>query len=161
MSFLTSHITRHICYLTPHTPHLLLFTLFCLFITSCEIEMSDNGKLDGNWQLRQIDTLATNGTCDMTYSSIYWGIENDLLQVRDIDNNNQRILFRFKHQGDSLILSQPYNVITKDELEALENDSLLRPLGICGTEEHFLIEQLNSSNLTLKNPVYRLWFRKY
>lgn len=145
---------------SPIAPKLLLL-LSCLFITSCEIEMTDNGKLDGNWQLRQIDTLATNGTCDMSYSSIYWGMENNLLQVRDIDNNNLRILFRFNHQGDSLFIFDPYHVITKDELEPVESDSLLLPLGISQTEEHFLIEQLSNGNLTLKSPIYRLRFRKY
>ena len=154
MLSLTSNISRH-------TFHVIPSLLACLLIVSCEIEMSDNGKLDANWQLRQIDTLATKGTCDMTYSAIYWGIENDVLQVRDIDNSNLKLLFRFKHQGDSLIISQPYHVITKDKLEALENDSLLRPLGICGTEEHFLIEQLSGSNLTLKSPIFRLRFTKY
>jgi hypothetical protein len=123
--------------------------------------MTDNGKLDGNWQLRQIDTLATNGTCNMSYSSIYWGMENNLLQVRDIDDNNLRILFRFNHQGDSLFIFDPYHVITKDELEPVESDSLLLPLGISQTEEHFLIEQLSNGNLTLKSPIYRLRFRKY
>lgn len=145
---------------SPIAPKLLLL-LSCLFITSCEIEMTDNGKLDGNWQLCQIDTLATNGTCDMSYSSIYWGMENNLLQVRDIDNNNLRILFRFNHQGDSLFIFDPYHVITKDELEPVESDSLLLPLGISQTEEHFLIEQLSNGNLTLKSPIYRLRFRKY
>ena len=145
---------------SPIAPKLLLL-LSCLFITSCEIEMTDNGKLDGNWQLRQIDTLATNGTCDMSYSSIYWGMENNLLQVRDIDDNNLRILFRFNHQGDSLFIFDPYHVITKDELEPVESDSLLLPLGISQTEEHFLIEQLSNGNLTLKSPIYRLRFRKY
>ena len=144
----------------PIAPKLLLL-LSCLFITSCEIEMTDNGQLDGNWQLCQIDTLATNGTCNMSYSSIYWGMENNLLQVRDIDDNNLRILFRFNHQGDSLFIFDPYHVITKDELEPVESDSLLLPLGISQTEEHFLIEQLSNGNLTLKSPIYRLRFRKY
>ena len=78
-----------------------------------------------------------------------------------IDDNNLRILFRFNHQGDSLFIFDPYHVITKDELEPVESDSLLLPLGISQTEEHFLIEQLSNGNLTLKSPIYRLRFRKY
>ena len=140
---------------------LVYIILACLFLASCEIETSGNGKLDGNWQLRQIDTLATSGTCDMTYSYIYWGIEADLLQVRDIDNNRLKIFFRVEKQGDSLRIFNPYHAITKDDLESLDNDSLLQPLGITGTEEHFLIEQLNSSTLQLKGSAYRLRFRKY
>ena len=97
----------------------------------------------------------------MTYSYIYWGIENNLLQVRDIDNNNLKILFRFDKQGDRLTLHSPYRVVTKDELEPLEDDELLTPLGIAGTEDTFTFENLSSGNMTLKNELYRLHFRKY
>lgn len=146
---------------------ILYLFLFCillpmsLLLTSCDLETSGNGKLDGNWQLRQIDTLSTGGVCDMTYSYIYWGIENKLLQVRDIDNDNLRILFRFDKQGDHLTIHSPHRVITKDELEPVENAELLTPLGIIGTEDTFIFENLSSGNMTLKNERFRLHFRKY
>ena len=137
------------------------FLSSCFLFTSCDLETSDNGKLDGNWQLRQIDTLSTGGVCDMTYSYIYWGIENKLLQVRDIDNNNLRILFRFDKQGDHLTIHSPHQVITKDELKPLEDAELLTPLGIIETEDTFIVETLSSGNMTLKNERFRLHFRKY
>ena len=135
--------------------------LTCLLLASCEIETSGNGKLDGNWQLRQIDTLTTNGICDMSYSYIYWGIETDLLQVRDIDSDNLKIFFHIEQHADTLILLNPYQVISKSELKALENDSLRQPLGIDGTEDHYLIEKVSNGSLLLKNQRYRLQFRKY
>lgn len=134
--------------------------LSCLLLTACEIERSHNGKLNGNWQLRQIDTLATGGITDMTYSYIYWGVEGTLLQVRDIDEN-LKILFHFNKQGNQLTLLTPCRVITKDELEPLETNELLTPLGITETEETFLIEHLSNGSLTLSNALYRLHFRKY
>ncbi len=141
----------------------IIIPLFLLIISlvSCEIETSHNGKLDGNWQLQHIDTLATNGTCDMTHSYIYWAVENDLLQVRDIDNQNLKILFRFERQDGNLTLHSPHFVVTKDELIPLESDSLLQPLGIPDLRSTFLIESLTHSRMTLKGAQLRLHFRKY
>jgi len=133
----------------------------CILLISCELEVLDNGKIDGNWQLRQIDTLATGGTCDMSHSYIYWAFESTLMQIRDIDNNNLKILFRFERQGDELKIHTPNHVVTKDKLVLLENDSLLSPLGIMGTKETFHIEKLNHENLVLRNQCYKLHFRKY
>ena len=142
---------------------LLAYILFvlCLTLSACEIETSNNGQLDGNWQLRTIDTLQTGGICDMSESYIYWSVENNLLQLRDIDNNNLKILFRFEKKGDLLNIHSPFKVITKDKLEALEDDNLLRPFGIYGTTVDFSIEQLNGSQLVLRNEDYRFHFRKY
>lgn len=139
----------------------LYIFLSCTLLIACDLEIPDNGNLDGNWQLRQIDTLATNGRCDMTYSYVYWGIENQLLQVRDIDNNNLRIFFRFKRESNELTIHSPYRVITKDELTPVEDTEILLPIGITGTEDHFIIENLSSSSMILKNVDYRLHFRKY
>ena len=97
----------------------LIYIIISLILTSCELEMTDNGALDGNWQLRQIDTLSTGGTCDMSRSYIYWAVQNDLLQVRDIDNADFRILFRFEKKGDHLTLRNPYPIIIKAELEPI------------------------------------------
>lgn len=133
----------------------------CLILSACEIETSNNGHLDGNWQLRTIDTLQTGGICDMSRSYIYWSVENNLLQLRDIDNSNLKILFRFEKKGDQLNIHSPFKVITKDELEPLEDDELLRPFGIYGTTADFSIEQLNNSRLVLRNEDYRFHFRKY
>ncbi len=135
--------------------------LVCFSLSACEIETSNNGALDGNWQLRQIDTLATMGVCDMTHSDIYWGIETDLLQVRDIDNGDLRIMFHFERRNDSLRIFNPFHVLTKDNLLPLKNDSLLQPLGIVGTEERFYVEELKSNTLQLKSLYYRLHFRKH
>lgn len=139
----------------------LIYIIISLILTSCELEMTDNGALDGNWQLRQIDTLSTGGTCDMSRSYIYWAVQNDLLQVRDIDNADFRILFRFEKKGDHLTLRNPYHIIIKAELEPIEDIEQLTPYGIMGTEDTFTFENLSSGNMTLKNEFFRLHFRKY
>lgn len=144
-----------------HMKKILYLFLTCILIAACDLEVLDNGKMDGNWQLRQIDTLASKGVCDMTYSYIYWGIQDELLQVRDIDNSNQRIFFHYNKLGDSLTIHSPYLAITKNELEPVEDIEILLPLGITSTEDHFYIEKLSGSTMILKNECYRLHFRKY
>ena len=139
----------------------LIYIIISLILTSCELEMTDNGALDGNWQLRQIDTLSTGGTCDMSRSYIYWAVQNHILQVRDIDNNNLIILFRFEKKGDRLTIHSPYRVIIKAELEPIEDIEQLTPYGILETEDTFTFENLSSGNMTLKNEFFRLHFRKY
>lgn len=131
-----------------------------MMLAACELELSDNGALDGNWQLRRIDTLATGGSCDMSSSYIYWGVENRILQVRDIDSN-LKILFRFAQHGDSLTIHHPNIVNNKDNLTELEDEELLLPLGINGIQVDYQVERLSKSTLILKDEWLRLQFRKY
>lgn len=139
----------------------IIYIIISCLLISCELEVLDKGDIDGHWQLRQIDTLATGGTCDMSYSNIYWAVESNILQVRYIDNSNLKILFRYEKQGDELMIHTPFHVITKDELEPVEDAELLTPFGIIGTKDSFHIEKLSHSNLVMKNENYQLYFRRY
>lgn len=144
-----------------HMKKFLYILLSCILLASCELDVLDNDKLDGNWQLRQMENLATEETSDMTYSYIYWGIQDNLLQVRDIDNHNLYIFFRYNLEGDQLTIHSPYQAINKNELVPVEDTEVLLSLGITDAEEHFQIEQLKSGTMVLKSASYRLHFRKY
>lgn len=39
----------------------LSLAVMMLTLSSCEVETSQNGDLDGFWHLEQVDTLATGG----------------------------------------------------------------------------------------------------
>ena len=132
--------------------------LVCALLASCDIETSSNNELDANWQLREIDTLATEGTADMSRSNIYWAIEGDILQVRNI-SKNQKFLFHLQKDKDALTIGTPYHAHTKDSLTLVENDSLLVPLGINGTQVTYHINH-QGSHLTLTDEMLRLHFRK-
>ena len=140
--------------------NIFILLLFPIFLISCEIETSSNGKLDGNWQLQSFDTLSTGGVCDMSKSTIYWGIENNILQVRNI-NNGEKILFRFEKGDGMLKIHSPHVYESQYVTVPLENDSLLTPYGILGTEDTFTMEQLSGNSLVLTNQQLRLRFRKY
>ncbi len=61
----------------------LIFVLtICMALVACDIETSGNGDLDGFWQLRQVDTLATEGTTDMRQSMIYWAVKKRAIDGR-------------------------------------------------------------------------------
>ena len=101
-----------------------------MMIVSCELETSGNGKLDGYWQMCQVDTLTTGGVTDTRESLIYWGIQGKLLQIRYSENNvylGEGLLFRFENDNSLLTLSSPvvHHLYETDEL--IDDVELLKP----------------------------------
>ena len=78
-------------------------------LSSCTLESSGNGDLDGYWHLESIDTLATGKTGDYSNRRFFWGIEHRLISVSDIDREGRLgYYFRFEQTGDSLFLGKAY-----------------------------------------------------
>lgn len=135
-----------------------------LMIVSCELETSSNGKLDGYWQMCQVDTLTTGGVTDTRESLIYWGIQGKLLQIRYSENNvylGEGLLFRFENDNSLLTLSSPVVHHLYETDEPIDDVELLKPYGIYRLEEKFTIEQLDDKYMILTNDVLRLHFRRY
>lgn len=135
-----------------------------MMLVSCELETSGNGKLDGYWQMSQVDTLATGGVTDTHESSIYWGIQGKLLQIRYSENDvylGEGLLFRFVNKNSSLTLSSPYVHHLYETDEPIDDVEILKPFGIYRLKEEFDIEQLDEKNMVLTNDVLRLHFRRY
>ena len=122
--------------------------------TSCDIEQIDNGKLDGLWKLQALDSLSNQVTVDMSRSNLSYAIQGNLLQLG-------RVYFRFDHQGDSLILHDPY-VNSFDVSETLIDISLVTPFGINNIpREAFYVDELSRSKMVLRSEFLRLHFEKY
>ena len=64
---------------------MLSLAVMMLTLSSCEVETSQNGDLDGFWHLEQVDTLATGGTCNFADKRVFWGCQYKLIQVADYD----------------------------------------------------------------------------
>ena len=62
-----------------------LIGIFLMVFSSCEMETSKNGNLDGYWHLESIDTLENGGTCDFSARKVFWGIEHKLILIRDLN----------------------------------------------------------------------------
>ncbi len=126
---------------------------------ACDIEFSDNGALDGYWQMTSADSIATDGTCDMTGNRIFWSVQKDLLEVKQVGFYG--ILFKFEYNNDFLTLSNPY-VNDRDSFDIkVEDVSVVQPMGINKLEEQFVIIELNSDKMILQSDMLRLHFRKY
>ena len=97
----------------------------------------------------------------MTNNKIFWSVQKNLLGARDLQNGNGEIIFRFKHTGDSLLLSNPFLVDRDKGDTKITNTDNLCPLGINEISDSFLVEKLQGEKMILKSKVVRLNFLKF
>ena len=131
-----------------------------LLLTSCEIEFSNNGKLDGFWQLIAVDTLATQHTSDLKTSGRTWAFQGRLLEMRDTKGGFSDLYFSFEHRGDSLFLDSPYLSDRDADDIKITDVNIVRPYGVNGLKEEFEIENLSNNKLVLRSKTLRLMLRK-
>lgn len=141
--------------------YILLFSI--ITFTSCTLETSDNGKLDGYWHLERIDTLQTGGSKDMTNEKVFWAVQHKLMQLQ---GDTATYTLRFDETADSLVLKEPYK--SGGVSDAGERTDIpladphgLQPYGIQNLEEHFFKESLKGSSMVLRSAGFRLYFRKF
>ena len=140
---------------------LLYFTLSLIMITSCTLDSSDNGALDGYWQLSSIDTLANGHSVNMRDSGIFWAFNFNLLVTRSTKEPLGEILYDFENTEDNLILSNPY-ILYRDSSDIKVTDvNLLKKYGVNSLLESFTIQYLNSNKMALQSNMLRLNFKKY
>ena len=145
---------------------MVAFVAISMFaFSSCELESSDNGKLDGFWHLESIDSLENGKTVDMSKLYVFWGIEYKLIAATQYDNNTERMFFRFEQTSDSLKITQAFiNHGHQDNggdipLTEITND--LRYYGINNLPEGFAKEALSGSKMILRSKTLRLKFKKF
>ena len=143
-----------------------------LVLSSCTIETSDNGDLDGFWHLERVDTLATDNYLDLSRERVFWGVQHKLISCASITPTNmysfRGYYFRFEQTGDSLILHSPYkNNWHQDHGEnggdipaTVVNDSI-RSYGINNLREAFYKEKLKGDKMMLRSKMLRLYFTKF
>ncbi|WP_018464814.1 lipocalin-like domain-containing protein [Segatella paludivivens] len=137
--------------------YILSVALSLLVFQSCELETSDNGNLDGNWQLIQIDTLATGGRNDVKEYQLFYAVQVRLLCLKAYnDNISSDMYFHFEHTADSLKLKP-----ASSDGHVMYPVSALRPYGINKEQEAFKIMLLNSDRMQLRSDSLLLTFRKF
>lgn len=142
------------------------FYLICLLSVfgwvACD-KMPVNGRLDGMWQLQQVDYDDGTAVCP---EYIYYNFQLELCKLTKVHNSGEadrsidNYLGRFEFTGSSLqlydlrgwVYRQPETPVTAGELAAF---------GIPGTEEHFDIEKLTADRMILRSATARLSFRKF
>lgn len=134
-----------------------------LLLTACDMESSDNGQLDGFWQMTsKTDQYAKCGAVDMRDSGITWAFQGKLLELRDVKKVHQDILGNFEHQGGTLSVSHFY-LVDRDKGDILIDDAIsyLVPYGVGQSQEKFKVVELTSSEMILESERFLLKFRKY
>lgn len=144
---------KRLIYILP----LYLFTLLPL-CTSCSLETSNNGDLDGMWLMQSVDTLSTGGTADVREDLIRWSFQVHMMQLR----HPKRVLdFHFQHEGNLLILKDP---VIDDRMEGdpvVTDVEVLREVGLSQLKDTFIVVDLTDEELYLSNKEYLFYFRKF
>ena len=140
---------------------LYIFTML-LMLAACDIHTSNNGDLDGYWQLRSVDTLSSGMSCDMRDSMLFWSFQGNLLHVRDnIEEKLDKVFMRFTLSDKVMTLTNPIIDLRDSSDLVLTDTTFLRHYGIHDMPETLKVVTLNSSTMILENRVLRLNFRKY
>lgn len=141
---------------------LLLCCAVGLTTTACTLETSDNGSLDGFWQLTQVDSLHNGMMTDMRTSGIFWAVQAKMLEVRNVyKKHSTNVIFRFQHIGNWLILSEPV-VDNREAGDSILTDMrLLRPYGLTGPNDTLTIWRLDGEEMLLDSKIVRMHFRRY
>ena len=143
----------------------LIFSISAFLVfsfTSCELETSGNGDLDGFWHLVQVDTLQTGGVKDTSKDLFFWSFQVNLLEFSDRSYQIPIFMARFNHDNGQLKVTQPclYNRDEGNEMVTEENVKDISPYGLNALEETFRVEELSGSRMTLSNGTLRLYFKK-
>lgn len=143
----------------------LIFSLSAFLVfsfTSCELETSGNGDLDGFWHLVQVDTLQTGGVNDTSKELFFWSFQVNLLEFSDRSYHIPIYMARFNHENGQLKVTQPclYNRDEGNEMVTEENVKDISPYGLNALEETFRVEELSGSKMTLSNGTLRIYFKK-
>ena len=133
--------------------------LSLLLLISCDIESSNNGKVDGFWHLSQVDSLSNGKATDYSNQRIFWSFQYDLLQLSNLNDNT--IIYRFEKKANQLNLNNPC-MFDRTLGDTLVTDiDILRPYGVNSLNESFNIVDLTNSDMILESPVLRLHFIKH
>jgi len=138
-----------------------LITIFILFffacIGSCTLDTSDNGDLDGNWQLMSIDSIENGNTADMKDYQIFYAVQFKLINVKAYNySSSGNYYFHFEQTKDSLIM----NATQGDNGTEYKIDDL-RKFGLNSENEKFSIITLTGDKMILESSLLKLYFRKF
>ena len=134
-------------------------------ITACsDFHTSDNGKLDGRWQLTQADTLANGHSADLRPNKIFWSVQSRLLKMEELhalQGNYPGIFFHFDMKDNQLHVYNPVADNREISDSLITSVETVRFYGLEHLDETFKILQLESGRMTLENGFLRMYFRKY
>lgn len=137
-----------------------------LLMVSCNLVISDNGDLDGLWQLRTIENLRTGQISDGRDRGVQWAFQGSLLQLcASTDTIFSDVFCSFCHDGATLELTNPHFfgrfVEGVNDDVRVEDAKYLHVYGLYRLEESYRVLQLDGETMRLQSDSVRLYFRKY
>lgn len=138
----------------------LITILFVLVSCGDLLEHSQNGKLDGNWKLTIIDTLATGGQKNVSEQSLFMAVQGKIMMLNNRDNGAE-FVFQFNHSDGHLKIFDARQSNREKGDPLLTDPEGLRPFGFNNLEEDFTVEKLSSGKLIINDGTLSLHFIKF
>jgi len=134
-----------------------------------ELESSDNGSFDGFWQLTRVDTLETGRTGDVTHRRIFWSVQSNLIEMRDLHEDETlgekapSVFYHFEQIADTLrLLTEPKPIVNNRRIiDRVAERIDVRTYGLNHLGEDLLVLHLTNENMTLQSEHFRMYFRKF
>lgn len=144
-----------------------IYRLFALLIvastTSCEHYLV-NGKLDGFWQVQEIEDKAS-GEVTRCNGDIYYSFQQELVLLSYVSPDiptgqmKENYIAYFTYGNDSIAMTDFRIYLDKDATQATLPD--LAKFGLYETYNRFQVEKLNKKSLILNSKDSRIVFRKH
>ena len=138
----------------------MLTVIAFLMLCSCTLEMSDNGHLDGYWQLTTVDTLTNGKSEDVRERLLFLSVEKDLLRLCDQGTATVDCYCRFEKTSSTLRIYNPCRNDRPNGDPPLTDAAPLRIFGIESLDVSFNIDKLSSGTMILSDKHLRLHYRK-
>lgn len=137
----------------------------CLLLAGCDTHSSDNGELDGFWQVRTMENLLTGEVADGRDHQITWAFQGDFLMLNfDRNKGGTEYVASFIYTGDALKVHNPYfsgRFSEGNDDTPVEDAAVLNIFGIYNLEESFKVVKLDGSDMCLQSEAMRIYFRRY
>lgn len=141
--------------------HTIMATIAVVaLMAGCDINDSENGDLDGFWHLVTVDSIANGRMADYSEKGIYWSFQGKLYNLKSFDDSYPDIVGHFRMEGDSIFLEDTYlDRRLEGDIKVHSAETLTR-YGVNTINEHFMVEGLSGSKMTLRSNTLRLKFKK-
>lgn len=145
--------------------HTLLYYcsfLLVLLLSACETATSDNGDLDGLWQMTIKENLMTGDVEDMRQYQVTWSFQGGMVQLNVPGKiPGSHVIGKFTH-GEDYIRIYHLAVFSHGHGDDVITDpSMIERAGFYRLDETFKVLELNSDVLRVETDKVRIAFRKY
>ena len=130
---------------------LVLAGVMLLFAAGSCRRASHNGKIDGNWKVLTIETLATGEVTDYSRSQVFIAINLELMQLRSGTFGSYTGIIDYD-KGDHRLAVEFPDITGADQL---------RTYGIDENPVVFTVEKANSKRLRLRTSTKLITCRRF